>query len=209
MIWQHSTIIPLVLAVFNTMQAITLISLAFNLAILLPYLFLLASHCPIHSCVCLSNTLSLPLWWVFYLAAHLFTLPPFTITSITRNYLPVFPLLVLSLPFIWLLELYAFQLETLPQRVRRRRMEGAGWACCRLRIAKARPSVTRVAVQQPESGLSGVITLFHHFLSDINFASRSLLYPSTCTHNTAVLPVKVNLTFLLFCRCYCTNKKTN
>lgn len=48
---------------------------AFNLAILPLYLSLLPSSCSLSPRVCLSSTLSLPLWWVFYLAAHLFTLP--------------------------------------------------------------------------------------------------------------------------------------
>lgn len=90
------------------MQGITLISLPLPL----PFSSISPSFPPLFH-------LSLRLFIQHSLAASLMSVlscgPPFhtaasTITSITRNYLAVFPLLALSPAFISALELYAFQL---------------------------------------------------------------------------------------------------
>lgn len=115
----------------------------------------------------------------------------FTIMSITRNYLTVFPLLALSPAFISVLELYAFQLgaTALPHAPRgeaeeeegegggrrrwvRTKREGEqahpGWVktnlvCRRLEIVKPDwPDLYHHTAAQTH--ISGVITLFHSFL---------------------------------------------
>lgn len=108
-----------------TMRAITLISLPLTL--------------PFSSSISPSFALLFPLSQRLFiqhsLAASLMSVlscgPPFhtaafTITSITRNYLAVFPLLALSAAFISALELYAFQLGAAARPQPQRRGGGRG-----------------------------------------------------------------------------------
>lgn len=165
------------------MQAITLISLPLTL--------------PFSSSISPSFALLFPLSQRLFiqhsLAASLMSVlscgPPFhtaafTITSITRNYLAVFPLLALSAAFISALELYAFQLgAAAPPNPKgeeeeedrfggggggKENEQGPGWVktnlvCRKLEIIKpGDPDLHQHTAAQTH--ISGVITLFHSFL---------------------------------------------
>lgn len=136
------------------MQGITLISLPLTL----PFSLSISPSFP------LLFRLSLRLFIQHSLAASLMSVlscgPPFhtaafTITSITSNYLAVFPLLALSPAFISELELYAFQMGAaallhspplLPEERRKRRrrkgLEEEGGRTSRPRLGEDKSSVS-------------------------------------------------------------------